>query len=64
MVNAGMAGVRPTAGETYVQLPRYPLTEDSYDRTRPVFAYPDVAMWSGKGDPNKAANWVKAPRAR
>ena len=56
--------VTNAAGETYVQMPRYPLPEDSYDRTRPVFAYPDVAIWSGKGDPEKAESWVKAPRAR
>ncbi len=56
--------VRNAAGETYVQLPRYPLPEDSYDRTRPVFAYPDVAQWKGKGDPARAENWVKAPRPR
>ena len=52
------------AGERFVQLPRYPLPADSYDRTRPVFAYPDIAKWNGKGDPSKAENWSKAPRPR
>ncbi len=55
--------VTNSAGETYVQLPRYPLPADSYDRTRPVFAYPDIATWNGKGDPSNAENWIKARRA-
>lgn len=51
--------------QNYLGLPRpiYPLAKDAYDRTRPVYPYPDVAKYSGKGDPNLAANWVKAPRA-
>ena len=55
--------IRNSAGESYVQLPRYPLSAESYDRTRPVFAYPDLATWTGKGDPANAQNWVKAKRA-
>ena len=42
--------------------PRYPLPPGSYDRTRPVYAYPDVAAYPGTGDPNLASSWVKAPR--
>ncbi len=41
---------------------RHPLDPADYDRSRPVFAYPDTAQWSGKGDPNKPDGWVKAPR--
>ena len=50
--------------QTYSGLPRlrFPLEPALYDRTRPVYAFPDVAKWSGKGDPNDAANWIKAPR--
>jgi hypothetical protein len=42
--------------------PRYPLPAGSYDRTRPLYAYPDVANYSGHGDPNLASSWIKAPR--
>jgi feruloyl esterase len=56
--------VQNSAGESYVQLPRFPVSADSYDRTRPVFAYPDVATWNGKGDPANAENWSKVKRAR
>jgi hypothetical protein len=42
--------------------PRYPLPAGSYDKTRPIYAYPDVAAYSGKGDPNDAASWTKAAR--
>ena len=37
--------------------PRYPFSEGSYDRTRPVYPYPTIARYAGKGDPNIAANW-------
>jgi hypothetical protein len=43
---------------------RHPLAADSYDRTRPVFAWPDQARYKGKGDSNKAENWEKAPRVQ
>ena len=42
--------------------PIHPLAPSQYDRSRPVFAYPDVARYKGKGDPMQAANWEKAPR--
>ena len=50
--------------QNYLGLPRpiYPLPAGSFDRTRPVYPYPDVARYSGKGDPTQAASWVKAPR--
>jgi feruloyl esterase len=47
--------------ETVPQFPRYPLAEDGFDRSRPVYPYPDIARYSGKGDPNKASSWEKAP---
>lgn len=31
-------------------------------RTRPLYAYPNVARYSGKGDPNDAANWSESPQ--
>ena len=49
-------------GEPWAQMARHPLPPDAFDRTRPVFAYPDVARYSGKGDANQATTWGKAPR--
>jgi feruloyl esterase len=48
--------------QNYLGLPRlrHPLPEGSYDRTRPVFPYPAITKPSGRGDPAKAENWVKA----
>jgi hypothetical protein len=54
--------VTNAAGETYVALPRHPLPEEAIERSRPIYAYPDLARWTGKGDPMKAENWVKASR--
>ena len=50
--------------QNYLGLPRplYPLAAGTYDRTRPVYAFPGYAMYSGKGDPNDATSWMKAPR--
>jgi len=39
--------------------PRFPLNAASYDRSRPVFAYPGVARYAGKGDANLATSWTK-----
>lgn len=49
-------------GEPWAQMARHPLPAGSFDRARPVYAYPDVARWSGKGDVNSPASWKKAPR--
>lgn len=51
-------------GTRWAQMARHPLAAGSYDQTRPVYAYPDVARWSGKGDASSASSWVKASRAR
>lgn len=51
---------RPGRAGRSVQTPRHPLPEGSYDRSRPVFPYPDVARYSGRGDSNVAANWQRA----
>ena len=51
-------------GTRYAQMARHPLPPDSFDQTRPVYAYPDVARWSGKGAASAASSWVKAPRPR
>ena len=41
--------------------PRYPLAPGTYDRTRPVYPFPDYAVYSGTGDPALASSW-KAKR--
>jgi len=48
--------------ERYVRMARHPLPASSYDRARPIYAYPDVARWSGRGDPNQPTSWERAPR--
>ncbi len=52
-----------TQEQNYLGLPRprYPLPAGSFDRTRPVYAYPGVAYWPGVGDPTKGENWIKSP---
>lgn len=47
---------------TYTQMARHPLPAGSYDRTRPVYAWPDQARYKRTGDPARAGNWEKAPR--
>lgn len=42
--------------------PVHPLAAAQYDQSRTVYAYPDVARYKGKGDPNKAESWQRAPR--
>jgi len=39
---------------------RYPLKREDYAWTRPVFTYPDVATYKGKGDWQDPAAWVKS----
>jgi feruloyl esterase len=51
-------------GDIWAQMARHPLDPSTFDRTRPVYPFPDVARWSGKGDPDKAENWVKAARPK
>jgi len=45
--------------QSYLGLPRprYPLKPEEYTWRRPVFAYPDVAVYTGKGDSADPANW-------
>jgi feruloyl esterase len=38
---------------------RFPLPADQVLFSRPVFAYPTAAKYSGQGDQNDAANWTK-----
>jgi hypothetical protein len=37
--------------------PRFPLAASVYDWSRPVFPYPGVARFRGRGDPASPANW-------
>jgi feruloyl esterase len=36
------------------------LAGEKIIRTRPLFPYPSVARYSGRGDINEAANWERA----
>jgi len=53
----------PIPGEIWAQMARHPLPQGSFDRVRPVFAFPDVAVYSGKGDVALPSSWVKARRS-
>ena len=52
-----------TQEQNYLGLPRlrHPLAKGSVDRTRPIYPYPAIVKYSGRGDINKAESWVKAP---
>ncbi len=54
----------PIPGTFFSQMARHPLDPASFDRTRPVYAYPDVARYPGKGDPAQAESWTKAARPK
>ena len=45
--------------QSYLGLPRprFPLKPSEYRWRRPVYAYPEVAVFNGKGDPGDPANW-------
>ncbi|WP_293897668.1 tannase/feruloyl esterase family alpha/beta hydrolase [Phenylobacterium sp.] len=47
-------------GLTYSKFGRHPLARDYYDTARPVYAYPVVAKYLGKGDPADARSWGPA----
>ena len=53
----------PVAGseQRNLLIPRHPLSPDSYDRVRPVYAYPGVARYQ-RGDPALAGSWVRDPK--
>ena len=42
-------------------IPRHPLDPDSYDRSRPVYAWPNVARYRG-GDPALPSSWARDTR--
>jgi hypothetical protein len=44
----------------YSKFGRHPLASDYYDTSRPVYAYPLEARYTGKGDPAEAKNWRPA----
>jgi hypothetical protein len=46
-------------GLTYSKFGRHPLKPEEYDRARPVYPWPAVARYSGRGDPADPKNWVK-----
>jgi len=39
--------------------PSHPLDASQYDQSRPVFPYPSVARYKGRGDPNAAESWER-----
>jgi hypothetical protein len=47
---------------TLVRQPRFPLTGE-VQMKRPVFPYPGVAHYEGKGDPMDPASYVRVPQA-
>jgi hypothetical protein len=44
--------------------PRFPLAMSAYDWSRPVFPYPGVARFSGRGDPADPVNWKEHDPSR
>lgn len=48
---------------TYGRQPRFPLPAAEVEFTRPVFPYPEVARYSGAGDPQAAASFIRQPPA-
>ncbi len=40
--------------------PRYPLADDAFDWVRPIYPYPDLAEYDGRGDPGDPRNWRRA----
>ncbi len=44
--------------------PRYPLPAGSFDHTRPVYPYPAIVQYRGRGDPAQASSWRKGELQR
>jgi len=53
---------RRDAVQTFVRQPRFPLPPDEIVYSRPVYPYPDVAHYSGDGDPDDAASFRRIRR--
>ncbi len=47
------------SGGPYAKLPRHPLQAGTYDRAHPVYPYPDWPKYSGNGNSNDPATWVR-----
>jgi feruloyl esterase len=41
--------------------PRFPLPAGSFDRSRPVFPYPDTARFTGSGEASSPSAWARVP---
>jgi hypothetical protein len=52
-----------TPSEAYIPRGRFPLSADAFDRTRPVYPYPDYARYAG-GDVSKATSWKRVAGGR
>lgn len=46
--------------ETRERYPDHPLPPERIELTRPLFPYPDYAIYSGSGDPNQADSFIRA----
>lgn len=47
-------------GGPYTKLDRFPLRDADYDRARPLFPYPSIARYAGKGDPARPESFVRS----
>ncbi len=59
-----LVGAHLAKPQSMLRYERHPLAAGKAEWNRPVYAYPDAAVWNGKGDWHDAANWkrVAAPR--
>ncbi len=45
--------------QTMLNNMRFPIKSPQWDWARPIYPYPDVAVWGGKGDWKDPATWVR-----
>ncbi|MGI4879740.1 MAG: tannase/feruloyl esterase family alpha/beta hydrolase [Janthinobacterium lividum] len=56
-----IAWVEKDAAPNGIRATQFADDTTTVERTRPLFAYPSVARYSGSKDPNDAANWREMP---
>jgi feruloyl esterase len=47
--------------QSMIAYTRFPITREQWDWARPIFPYPEVAAWNGKGHWQDPANWLRKP---